>query len=79
MTTLENSIIEQQPAGFSIGARLLYLLLAAVGVVLAAFVIITPFDLQTQAIDPVPVVADDRDTWIRRSVRHDVRLRPLRG
>ena len=49
MTTLENSIIEQQPAGFSIGARLLYLLLAAVGVVLSAFVIITPFDLQTQA------------------------------
>jgi hypothetical protein len=49
MTILESSIIEQQPAGFSIGARLLYLLLAVVGVVLAAFVIITPFDLQTQA------------------------------
>jgi cellulose synthase (UDP-forming) len=49
MTTLENSIIEQQPARFSIGGRFLYLLLAVVGVILSAFVIITPFDLQTQA------------------------------
>ena len=49
MTTLENTIVEQQPAGFSIGAKLLYLLLAAVGAVLSVFVIITPFDLQTQA------------------------------
>jgi cellulose synthase (UDP-forming) len=49
MTTLANGLLEQKSDRFSIGARLLYVLLAAVGVVLAAFVIITPFDLQTQA------------------------------
>jgi cellulose synthase (UDP-forming) len=49
MTTLENDLTEQRPARFSIAARFLYLLLACIGVVLSAFVIITPFNLQTQA------------------------------
>ena len=49
MTSLVSAPIEPRSDRFSIGAKLLYLLLAVVGVVLSAFVIITPFDLQTQA------------------------------
>lgn len=49
MTTLEDGFTEQRSEHFPILSRLFYLLLALVGVVLAAFVIITPFDLQTQA------------------------------
>ena len=49
MTTLEDGFTERRFEHFSIISRLYYLLLAVVGVVLAAFVIITPFDLQTQA------------------------------
>ena len=49
MTSLVSVPIEPRSDRFSIGAKLLYLLSALIGVILAAFVIITPFDLQTQA------------------------------
>src|SRR5262245_31479549 len=49
MTSQEVRLVEQKYARFPIGTRLLYLLLAMVGLVAAAFVIITPFDLQSQA------------------------------
>ncbi|MBV8193424.1 MAG: UDP-forming cellulose synthase catalytic subunit [Alphaproteobacteria bacterium] len=49
MTNQDVHLIERKYAKFPIGLRLLYLLLALVGVMAAAFVIITPFDLQSQA------------------------------
>jgi cellulose synthase (UDP-forming) len=49
MSTPENRQVDLRPDRFSLGARFLYLLLGAFGLVLAAFVIIAPFDLQTQA------------------------------
>lgn len=49
MTTLEDGLTDRPVGHLSIGSRLFYLLLALAGVPLAAFVVITPFDLQTQA------------------------------
>jgi cellulose synthase (UDP-forming) len=48
MRDLDGGFAERPPGGLSLVARLFYLLLAAAGAVLAVFVIITPFDLQTQ-------------------------------
>ena len=49
MSLQEDHALQLRYARFPIGMRLLYLLLFAVGLVFAAFVIITPFDLQSQA------------------------------
>jgi cellulose synthase (UDP-forming) len=49
MTTLVDSLTDRHVGHLSIASRLFYLLLVIVGVPMAAFVVITPFNVQTQA------------------------------